>query len=68
MKQPPRKGTKEHYIQVVNHIGNLMEGICEKHPDVTDELKQLFFGFQIINNEYVLKHNPIFNTETTISN
>lgn len=56
MKQTPRKGTMEHYIQVVSHIGKLMDKIGNNHPDTMDDLKQLFDGFQIINNEYVVKN------------
>lgn len=58
MKQAPKKGTKEHYIQVIEHMGKLAEQVCMKHPDIEGELKELFFGIQIINNEYVLKSNP----------
>lgn len=36
-----------------------MNKISEAHPDTLDDLKKLFFGLQIINNEYVLKHNQI---------
>lgn len=62
MKQR-KVGTKKHYFQVVNHMGELMNKISEDHPDITDDLKELFLGLQIINNEYVLKRNPIFGVE-----
>lgn len=60
MKQPPKRGTKEHYFQVVNHMGNLMNDISEKYPDTADVLKELFLGLQIVNNEYVLPNHPYF--------
>lgn len=62
MKQT-KVGTKEHYFQVVNHMGELMDKTSEDRPDIMVDLKELFLGLQIINNEYVLKHNPIFGAE-----
>lgn len=62
MKQT-KIGTKEHYFQVVNHMGELMDKISEDRPDIMGDLKELFLGLQIINNEYVLKRNPIFGAE-----
>lgn len=59
MKQVSKIGTKDYYFQVVNYMGELMNKISEAHPDTLDDLKKLFFGLQIINNEYVLKHNQI---------
>ena len=63
MKQVPKIGTKDHYFQVVNYMGKLMNKISEAHPDTLDDLKELFFGLQIINNEYILKRNPVFDTK-----
>lgn len=62
MKQPPKKGTKEHYFQVVNHMTDLMNKVSNEHPDTTDLLKKLFLGLQIVNNEYVLPSHPYFKT------
>lgn len=31
MKQPPKKGTKEHYFQVVNHMTDLMNKVANEH-------------------------------------
>jgi hypothetical protein len=62
MKQPPKKGTKEHYFQVVNHMTDLMNKVANEHPDTTDLLKELFLGLQIVNNEYVLPSHPYFKT------
>ena len=62
MKQPPKKRTKEHYFQVVNHMTDLMNKVANEHPDTTDLLKELFLGLQIVNNEYVLLSHPYFKT------
>ena len=62
MKQPPKRGTKEHYFQVVNHMIDSMNKVSVEHPDTTDLLKELFLGLQIVNNEYVLPSHPDFET------
>jgi hypothetical protein len=38
----------------------IMDKLLEKHPDSEKELKELFLGVQILNNEYVLKSHPEF--------
>lgn len=53
-------GTKEHYAQVMNHITKVMDQIANKAPDAVTELKDIYVGLQIINNEYVLKAYPNF--------
>lgn len=64
MKYSKKIGTKEHYLQVSNHMGKIMdkllEKLLEKHPDSEQELKELFLGVQILNNEYILKSHPEF--------
>lgn len=57
---PKKIGTKEHYLQVNNHMGKIMDKLLEKHPDSEQELKELFLGVQILNNEYILKSHPEF--------
>ena len=56
MKHSKKIDTKEHYLQVNNHMGKIMD----KHPDSEQELKELFLGVQILNNEYILKSHPEF--------
>lgn len=53
MKYSKKIGTKEHYLQVNNHMGKIMDKLLEKHPDSEQELKELFLGVQILNNEYM---------------
>ena len=60
MKYSKKIGTKEHYLQVTNHMGKIMDKLLEKHPDSEQELKELFLGVQILNNEYILKSHPEF--------
>ena len=60
MKYSKKIGTKEHYLQVNNHMGKIMDKLLEKHPDSEQELKELFLGVQILNNEYILKSHPEF--------
>ena len=58
MKYSKKIGTKEHYLQVNNHMGKIMDKLLEKHPGSEQELKELFLGVQILNNEYILKSHP----------
>lgn len=60
MKHSTKLGTKEHYLQVNKHMGKIMDKLLEKYPDSEKELKELFLGVQILNNEYVLKNHPEF--------
>lgn len=60
MKHSKKIGTKEHYFQVNNHMGKIMDKLLEKYPDSEQELKELFLGVQILNNEYILKSHPEF--------
>lgn len=60
MKHSKKIGTKEHYLQVNNHMGKIMDKLLEKYPDSEKELKELFLGVQILNNEYILKSHPEF--------
>ena len=60
MKHSKKIGTKEHYLQVNNHLGKIMDKLLEKYPDSEQELKELFLGVQILNNEYILKSHPEF--------
>lgn len=60
MKHSKKIGTKEHYLQVNNHMGKIMDKLLEKYPDSEQELKELFLGVQIPNNEYILKSHPEF--------
>ena len=60
MKHSKKIGTKEHYLQVNNHMGKIMDKLLEKYSDSEKELKELFLGVQILNNEYVLKSHPEF--------
>lgn len=60
MKQVPKVGTKEHYFQVVTHMGKILNKLSEEHSECTNDLKELYTGLQIINNEYVLKSYPGF--------
>ncbi len=60
MKHSTKLGTKEHYLQVNKHMGKIMDKLLEKYPDSEKELKELFLGVQILNNEYVLKSHPEF--------
>lgn len=60
MKHSKKIGTKEHYLQVNNHMGKIMDKLLEKYPDPEQELKELFLGVQILNNEYILKSHPEF--------
>lgn len=60
MKYSKTIGTKEHYLQVNNHMGKIMDKLLEKHPGSEQELKELFLGVQILNNEYILKNHPEF--------
>jgi len=50
-------GTKEHYFHTVFHMLKLMDKILDRSPESVDDLKDLFTGLQIINNEYVLKRS-----------
>lgn len=58
-----KKGTKEHYFQVVEHMLKLMDEVSEKSPECLEILKELNLGLQIINNEYILKRYPEFKRE-----
>ena len=60
MKHSKKIGTKEHYLQVNNHMCKIMDKLLEKYPDSEQELKELFLGVQILNNEYILKSHPEF--------
>lgn len=60
MKYSKTIGTKEHYLQVNKHMGKIMDKLLEKHPGSEQELKELFLGVQILNNEYILKSHPEF--------
>lgn len=60
MKHSKKIGTKEHYLQVNNHMGKIIDKLLEKYPDSEQELKELFLGVQILNNEYILKSHPEF--------
>lgn len=60
MKHSTKLGTKEHYLQVNKHMGKIMDKLLEKYPNSKKELKELFLGVQILNNEYVLKNHPEF--------
>ena len=60
MKHSTKLGTKEHFLQVNKHMGKIMGKLLEKYPDSEKELKELFLGVQILNNEYVLKNHPEF--------
>lgn len=60
MKHSKKIGTKEHYLQVNNHMGKIMDKLLEKYPDSEQELRELFLGVQILNNEYILKSHPEF--------
>ncbi len=59
-------GTKEHYFHTVFHMMRTMDKILERSPESMDDLKELFIGLQIINNQHVLKHNA-FNKEEPCS-
>lgn len=60
MKHSKKIGTKEYYLQVIKHISKITDNLLEKHPDSEKELKELFLGVQILNNEYVMKSHPEF--------
>lgn len=60
MTHSTKVGTKKHYFQVNKHMIKIMDKLLEKHPDSEKELKELFLGVQILNNEYVLKSHPEF--------
>lgn len=60
MTHSTKVSTKKHYFQVNKHMIKIMDKLLEKHPDSEKELKELFLGVQILNNEYVLKSHPEF--------
>lgn len=60
MTHSTKVSAKKHYFQVNKHMIKIMDKLLEKHPDSEKELKELFLGVQILNNEYVLKSHPEF--------